>query len=478
MASKKTKPIIKVPTNNGFYGASPDSIDINIDNEFEPKSQKALAKLIRGDYSSLIIDNAEGFTNYGYQNINTISFRKFSNFSEPRTIYEVRKAKGQYYLNTGLYIGFINVNDIRIEINTGYSDSFLKRMLNVANNIFFDSSFQENVKENQTEDLLSAILEYLFLSSFKTAFAMGLPSHYKHFEEKGLNVKGNLDVKKYILKDMAMGGYQVPYSYNQRICSQGIIDVLYLAMKCLDVSNEKRSWLDGDFAKYYRHLKQLYSGKVVSRNAIRRIGKDKSLNNPMYSKYKRVLKYARYILEFRGIIYEDENEKTRAPGFLLDISELWEIYLAKIISNRFTGYKVSSQIELPLYKDAFFARSNQPDIVMESEDSIVILDAKFKKMNFKNSDVDRNDLHQIHSYAGYYITEAKKAVKLCALIYPTADDGITGTKQISTSLFGIQNASTKFSIGYIKIGKTYQEMIENENAFLDRLCKEIEIPTL
>ena len=469
MARRKSEITIKVPANNGYYGISSSYLAPNINNEKEPESQKALAKLASGEHSAFIVDSLDGFKGDGYHNVNTVSFRKFSDFSEPRTIYEVRRANGQYYLNTGLYIGFLNVDGVRLEINTGYPDCFLKRMLNVANNIFFDSSSQENVNVNQTENMLSVILEYLFLSSFKTAFSMGLPSQYKHFKEKGLDIKGNIDIKKYLSEDMLMG-YQVSYSYNQRIFTQDIIDVLYLAMKSLDVSKEKCSLIVGDYARYYRQLRQLYSGRVVSRSTIRKIEKNKSLNNPMYSKYKRVLKYARYILEFKSLIYDDDSEKSGSPGFLLDISELWEIYLAKIISNRFKDYSVSSQTELQTYGNTFFRRPNFPDIVLESDNSIAVLDAKFKRMNFRNSDVDRSDLHQIHAYAGFYNTEAKKPVKLCSLIYPATDDEIVKSIQIDDNLYGIPYATTRFSIGYIKVGNTYQEMIENENAFLERLA--------
>lgn len=230
-------------------------------------------------------------------------------------------------------------------------------------------------------------------------------------------------------------------------------------------NDSRKLLLDGDYAKYYKQLKQMYSGKIVSRTTIKKIENDKSLNNPMYLRYKKILKYARYILESKNLIYEDKGTESGVSGFLLDISELWEIYLAKIISNHFKNYSVSSQTNIKIYEKTRINRSMFPDIVMESEDSIVIIDAKFKRMNFENKDVDRNDLHQIHSYAGYYNVNKEKKLKLCSLVYPTEKE----EEEIVDKLYGLENHETKFSIGYITVGENFSNMIKNEEMFLNRL---------
>ena len=468
MRRKKTETIIRVPVNHGFYGLPINNLAANICNEWEPASQKALGKLIKGEHSSLIISDEDGFNKEGYYNVNTISFRKKEAFSEPKVVYEVRKADGQYYLTTGLYIGTISVDGVGLEINPGYPKCFLRRMLNVANNIFFDFSAQQNVRDDNEDNMLSIILGEIFLTSFKASFAMGLPSKYQRFEERGMNIKGKINLSKYLFHDMLLD-YQVPYSYVQRVFSQDIIDVLFLAMKCLDSGKETQGMMVN--SKYYRQLKQLYSGRRVRRSTLKKINKDKSLNNPMYTKYRTTLKYAQYILEHKSLIYEDDSERDYAPGFLLDISELWEVYLAKLIENYFTNYSVKSQSRLDLYSGTFFARSYYPDIVMESDKGIVVIDAKYKKMDFRNLDVDRNDLHQMHSYAGYFQIESHKPVKLCSLIYPATQD-IEPQKTIDR-IYGIDNADTRFSVGYIKVGNTYKEMIQNERAFLKRLERSI-----
>lgn len=45
-----------------------------------------------------------------------------------------------------------------------------------------------------------------------------------------------------------------------------------------------------------------------------------------------------------------------------------------------------------------------PDLVLKKKgaNEYAVFDAKFKRMTGRGGDVDREDLHQIHTYASYY----------------------------------------------------------------------------
>ncbi len=457
---------IKVPVNDGYYGIPVEDTNLNIRNEFEPHVQKALAKIAASKDASLYINGDNSIDQKDFHHINTLSFRKSIPASEPKLVYEICKLGDQYYIRTGLYVGVLYVNGIRIEINTGYHNCLLRRMLNVANDLFFDSSTETGVAAEH--DTLSLILEYLFLSNFRDAFAMGIPTRYERTTERGFNFKGRLDINEYITKDMLIGS-KMTYSFNRHVFSQNVIDVLYMAMNSLATSVEKSSLIVHDYAKYYHLLKQLYSGKRVAKSTIRNIEDDKSLKNPMYSRYKKALKYARYILEYKGIMYEDSSNKKQANGFILDVSELWEIYLAKLLSIHFGNHSVISQVSLDIYPEMFFKRTMYPDIVLETDDSVSVIDAKFKRMQFRNSDIDRNDLHQIHAYAGYFKTSSSQKLKLCSLIHPTETDPSSNHNQPYDNLYGLEDSTTKFAVEYIKVGASYPEMIQGENEFIARI---------
>lgn len=90
-----------------------------------------------------------------YINVKCISFRKKQN-NEPQLVYEVCYTNNkQPYLKTGNYIGYLSVGEIVIDIGTGYEDEdgndyFLNRMLNVANNILFDSYDARSAKRRMS----------------------------------------------------------------------------------------------------------------------------------------------------------------------------------------------------------------------------------------------------------------------------------------------------------------------------------------
>lgn len=489
---------INIPSNSGFYGPpSPKEYSSekkhNYNNEYEyenksPSSQAALDALFKDkDKRKFSIKRESDFGAFGFELVPGILAPQdyeqyFNKNNDERLIFEVaevsdydRQAKElldpniRYYLRTGLYIGYIKLNvgskKIHLDINCGYNETFLQRMLNVRDDIYVNNT-PGGIKKSS--DMFANILGFLFLSNFKAAYARGIPTEYRTIHEHGYNVKGKIDIKKYINKDMFIGD-GLSYSYKRRDYVQDIIDVLYLAMNTLSSSFNM-----ADFEKYYRELKCMYSGNKVSQKTLNRVKNHRSLDNPMYSSYKGALKYAEMVLKAQDVV-EDDNDDTGFSGFLLDVSRLWEVYLEKLLKRRFgNDYDIVSQEELELYSGRFYSRKNRPDLVIKSKDvPIAVLDAKFKTMNYRDYDVDRNDMFQIHSYTGYYNENNSKPIKFCSLVYPSKSDPTTTT---DSPLYGIGGAKTIFSVQNVTVGDeyTFDDIVNSENAFLDRIQELLE----
>ena len=151
------------------------------------------------------------------------------------------------------------------------------------------------------------------------------------------------------------------------------------------------------------------------------------------------------------------------------------MYLENLLRNNFQseGWTISAQEELSLYEGTFFARNNYPDLVMRHEDGrLVVLDAKFKKMDFAldhygNCDVDRTDLFQIQSYAGYYREKGENII-LCGLIYPLSID-----KPESTTLYGLENSKITFIIDGVFVENNTTDISAQESCFIERLREKI-----
>lgn len=462
MANNKS---IEVSINTTFPNFSLDKNNIN-------KMNGALEKLY--GYLNCIYLNKD---DNRFKNIEIISFRHHAKDDEQKLIYEVQKSnkkdeKGKdiYCISTGLYVGNLNIKNVNIKINTGYNNVLLQRMLNSVSNIYFDNNIRtQNQDKDKNIDFVSLILEYLFLTSLKRAFSMGLPTEYKSFRDQSYSVKGKVDGVK-TLKNYLVGNSKINYVYNEKCLVQEIVDVLFGAINT--IKKESASKIIENYRYYLTALKQYKSSKKITNETINKAKKHKSLQNQMFEPYKSALKYAELILKHKNMLEDEEQNGTMAiSGYLIDISELWEMYLANILSSNLEGYRVLPQEKINIYSNMFFSRNMYPDLVLEKDGNILVLDAKFKKMQFKNFDVDRNDLYQIHTYVGYYNTLTNNRVKLCSLIYPF--EGYEASINPSNSaLYGIEDSETnktKFSIEYLKVCEDYNKQIEEERAFCDRL---------
>lgn len=219
-------------------------------------------------------------------------------------------------------------------------------------------------------------------------------------------------------------------------------------------------------------LKQQYSGRFASYETIQRAKTNQTINNPMYSGFKKVLEYAEIILLNKELMPDNEKKNLAITGYLFDIAELYEIYLEKLLSRNFPEWSVSGQVEIPIYQKQFYRRSIFPDLIMEHRISkkIIVLDAKFKKMRMKNNDIDRLDLHQIHSYSDYY----QNNLVASGLIYPLSEP-IDIDKSYSSTLYGSNNNDVPFIVDgvYVHENQTMKDLIENEDIFIKRMTKMI-----
>lgn len=354
----------------------------------------------------------------------------------------------KYYIKTGLYAGRITYNGVAFDIQPDCNDALYKHMLRYANHIYLDES-DELGKEKKNNSF--PLIEYLFLSSLQRVSVLGLPQEYSKQRYHDLKVHGGLDIQNFIKKDIPFKG-KISSQKNERHYVQCIVDVLYAAMKACkgEIEREFRG-----LSLIKNELSSSYSGKFPSQQTIQNAQSHSSLHNPMYADFKRTLTFAEIVIR-RNTVLPDKSKdaKNKASGYLLDIASLWEVYLEHVLREGLNEWDVSAQEELNLYNGCFFERPNYPDLVLRKKDDpskVVVLDAKFKKMRMSSKfvDVDRSDLHQIHSYAGYY-REKRDTVVLCGLIYPLSLEKPVKNKE---NLYGLDKPKTLFVIDGIYKGK-------------------------
>lgn len=87
-------------------------------------------------------------------------------------------------------------------------------------------------------------------------------------------------------------------------------------------------------------------------------------------------------------------------------------------------------------------------------------------MGMQNNDIDRSDLHQIHSYSGYYQNNLIRS----GLIYPLSKQ-LDIDKSYSDTLYGNNNNDVLFIVDgiYVYETQTMDDLIENENIFIKQM---------
>lgn len=405
-----------------------------------------------------------------YSQVKLLSFDNQESDKEEKLAFELCKKEidkdgekeSQYYVRTGLYTGIIYVGNLQFSIDTGYGvddkQLLLRRMLRYANNIFIENDDKGKADKNN-ENGGFPLFEFLFLTSLQKAAILGFPQEYTKTRFHELKVHGNVDIARYIVSDIPFKG-KIASVKNERKYVQCVIDVLYFALKTVHEEIKKENFSRLSFVK--SELQASYSGRRPTAETIKQALNHRALSNPMYAEFKKTLKYAEVVLRKHDMLETESENSMGISGYLMDVSSLWEAYLAALLRSSFPDWNVKTQEELSLYKGSFFARHNYPDIVMEKDGEYVILDAKFKHMRLEGNDVDRADLFQINSYAGYYNLKYPGKVKLCGLIYPLSNDiQKENTKVHLEHLYGLDESAlgksnpqnkTKFIIDGVYVG--------------------------
>ncbi|MDD3060062.1 MAG: hypothetical protein PHW94_03865, partial [Sulfurimonas sp.] len=404
--------------------------------------------------------------------------------NEDDLIISIKKSKHDknediYLAQTGNYVGkFVWGADdknkgLKVDIKSRFSNTFLERMLNFANDIFLDDVSITGHESKNDLDISKYIIYYMFVQNLEKAFLLGLPKSYMSVNHHEMKLKGKIDINRFIKHDIPFQGKVSSVSREQKEI-QEIIDVLYKAVKIIDKNNNA---FTKNIAHIKTHLKQHRSNKYVSNETINKALKSKALQNPIFAPYKKVLEYAKFIINGNNI--EEKNDaKNETYGFIINVAELFEIYVTKLLQKEFSDWHVESpSIWLANHfndNSYMYQRRIIPDIVMieNNTNNVMVFDTKYKRMQFRNdkfgsgSDVDRIDFFQINTYMSYYQNHHNKYhVRIGGLLYPI-EKSFKENKSICHSETWFGNSKIKFIIDGIDLSDL-KEPEDGENKFAE-----------
>jgi 5-methylcytosine-specific restriction endonuclease McrBC regulatory subunit McrC len=367
----------------------------------------------------------------------------------------------------------------KLEIQTGYSDQLFKRMLLRCCGVFADTNTSDNSAESD-QSIYSLIAQYLYLISLRKVMGRIIPKRYEYLKDRGYNIRGNVDINEYINKDLILADKKISHIYPERVEIMNILIVLYAALKrCKKISGSNK--ILPKLSQFEGYLRETCCGKRPTRIMINNIHKEKCLKNNLYTDFNRPLDFAKIILKNDDTAPGDDTAKSGISGFLIDTSFLWEMYLYNVMRTKLSGWDVSDQTDIKMYEGMFYEKTNHPDFIVESteQDSIFILDAKFKTMQFRKKDVDNKDIQQVHSYSYYYHLKEGDRFKGTALIYPYKKEFQTEKdKECKVSnMFGlpVENVKERFTI--LALQDNPDDLDQSENEFINDLMAFIENKT-
>lgn len=317
-------------------------------------------------------------------------------------------------VQSGNYVGNIQFQQHKIELRSRFSDAFLQRMMSVVSGVYLSEA---RGRDEAPTNYAEFILHYLFVQKLEKAFLLGFPRAYRSQKHHESSLKGRVDIPRLIRQDMPFKG-KISSIRRERLVDEEIITLLYQALKIIHKSNKT-------IAKNILHVHQAllqFNLGPLRKDSICKAKSSIALNNPIFAPYREVISLAELIINNESLKQSFDSSRS-SYGFLVNVAELFEIYVSNILAKNLPEWSIESPSIL-LYKKQFFERKIIPDIVMRKDNRVVVFDTKYKRMEYigKNSfgmgDVDRIDFFQIHTYMSYY--QAQKDIEFIGggLIYP------------------------------------------------------------
>lgn len=349
-------------------------------------------------------------------------------------------------LSTTNLVGFIGINDVKINIGSRFSEDsgkqyFIQYMLQKIHklNLFDYKTTHDNT--NIWEQLL-----YLIFPVFlKRAYHQGIFKIYQKRHYNDSNVKGRIEIARHIRENLPFIG-NIAYLNKEFSCNNRVTQLI-------------RHTIEFISSKGYSGV---YTNDYVARNAlqaIKSVTPDYNIsdrlktilqnrvrvNHPFFTEYEPLRKLCLQILNNDGLSFN--NNLNKVYGLLIDASWLWEEYLNTVLYN--LGF-IHPENRTGRNKLKLFAKSQDiyPDFYDRKRKLVV--EAKYKKLQDANK-LNREDLYQVISYM--YRLKAE-----CGVILYPANSELVNTYEMNEESYGGANALfIKYSMNIPKETSAYKE---------------------
>ncbi|MES2688617.1 MAG: hypothetical protein V4706_17480 [Pseudomonadota bacterium] len=323
----------------------------------------------------------------------------------------------------GRYVGSLSFEGRSLVIEPRFGLDTLRNWLFEATSVVLTES---PGRLRQDESFIAQLLASVWAHGFVEAARHGLPALRRDVATKGPTIRGRLDVTASI-RLIASAGREVVSVRSERsldhAASDAIIAAYGVLRRWLGVPDEQ--WMPARVKELIPHLLAVTGPRprVPTKSELDRIR-----YTPITAGFAPIAELSRQIANRRGLA-ADVNAGGETKGVLLDVAELWEMYVLSVLRKAATPMSVKHGTrERDASKKLLWSEVNSqglgtliPDAILYARNDVqCVADAKYKSLhpsaNAPNGPRSE-DLYQMAAYLGRFSPlDGKAAWGL--LVYP------------------------------------------------------------
>lgn len=366
----------------------------------------------------------------------------------------------------GFYSTVINNEIVNIRISPRFGVGIFNYLISFAYGIYFPKGFSNSSSINS--DYLWLITLMWKATLEKALTKSQIPKEYQKQSKNLETYKGQLNVAKHLHHNL-FDKSKFYCDYRKLTMNTLINQTIRYTYKLL----EKKGYANllKDISEYEQMLQSF--GVENQKPTLQMI------KNISYSKLN--ISYKK-VMELSGLIIKNESKssnksfKNDSFSYFLDIAEVWENYLLKLLEKNLLEYTIYSPNEkggVSLFTDG--SREIRPDIIIEKDNRVVaVLDAKYKHYNkigkYAGIDksVSRDDLYQMATYLYYYGNKNENIVGLFISPIEQSEENIKILNNSSNHQIGVVNLNIE-QFNSENCGFSMKKVKELEEVFIKKI---------
>lgn len=308
----------------------------------------------------------------------------------------------------GRYVGSISFEGHSLTIEPRFGLATLRSWLFAATSVVLTDA---PGKLREDESFIAQLLASVWAHGFVEAARHGLPALRRDVATKGATLRGRLDVTS-SLRMIAAGSGQVISIRSERsldhAASDAIVAAYQVLRRWLGVPDDQ--WMPARAKELMPHLMAVTGARphVPTKAELDRI-----YYTPITAGFAPIAELSRQIANRRGLA-ADIDASGDTKGVLLDVAELWEMYVLSVLRKAASplsvthGTREKSATKKLLYSDVTGQGLGTliPDAILHSGSIIRgVVDAKYKTLHPSASSPNgpqRDDLYQMAAYLGRF----------------------------------------------------------------------------